>query len=181
MDDNLERFIGTLKKQVFPLAAITPLAGAAAAALAWGLARIPPAGEDLTPVFLAAGIVSACLGLALALVFRNNLLRSAGTELVRTVSECTANQVSAGEAKEIFAKMGEMLSGFKQAEQVETVKLGSAVAEISGLLDETDTVVGLAREKIARMAAIAASATGSEKNNALKGGSVELCLEEAAL
>jgi hypothetical protein len=179
-DANLEGFIGTVKRRALPLAVLPPLAAAVPAALAWALARLLPAGENLTLVLLAAGIVSSLLGLTLALAFRGALLRSAGAELVRTIADCSTSSVSASEAKEIFVRMGEMLKVLDQADQGEKEGLKSAVAEISDLLGEADAVVGLAREKIARMIKIAASASAENSGNLELHKEADYCLPKAS-
>ncbi|AFV11674.1 hypothetical protein Tph_c14650 [Thermacetogenium phaeum DSM 12270] len=147
------------------MVALSPLAGAVSAVLAWGFMLLPQAGEDLTLVFLVAGGVSFCLFLGLALVFKNCLLRSAGAEIMSVISECSASKISANEAKEILTKMEVVLKGCKQAQQAEKERLERAVTKISGFLKEADAVVGLVKEKVEKMAEIAASVAGSNENS----------------
>ncbi|WP_028990975.1 hypothetical protein [Thermacetogenium phaeum] len=162
---NPEKVIEVVKKRASPLVALSPLAGAVSAVLAWGFMLLPQAGEDLTLVFLVAGGVSFCLFLGLALVFKNCLLRSAGAEIMSVISECSASKISANEAKEILTKMEVVLKGCKQAQQAEKERLERAVTKISGFLKEADAVVGLVKEKVEKMAEIAASVAGSNENS----------------
>lgn len=168
-EPNPEKFIEILKKRASPLVALSPLAGAASATLAWsftywGLAYFPRLRAELTLVFLAAGGVSFCLFLGLALIFKNCLLRSAGAEIMRAVSECSKDKISADEAKEILERVEVVLKGCKRAEQTEKERLERAVAEMSGLLREADAVIGLAKEKVEKTAEIAASVAAINGN-----------------
>lgn len=161
---NPEKVVETVKKRASPLAALSPLAGVVSAVLAWGFMLLPQAGEDLTLVFLTAGGVSFCLFLGLALIFKNCLLRSAGAEIMRAVSECSKDKISADEAKEILERVEVVLKGCKQAEKAEKERLGRAVAEMSDLLREADAVIGLAKEKVEKIAEIAASVAAINGN-----------------